>query len=138
MPWDDDFLDELEGTTGLSPDELVEVIQRLDPNYAAERARLERAAAVEKARVLLLQHLDDEQRAEFEEHRHFHVISSAGRRFQIRLGRESNVSLVNEQGGISRTFCIHVRDQVPDEDNVLAQMLLLRANEEDFLRIARG
>lgn len=137
MPWDDDFLDELQSSTGLTPEQLVEVIQRTDPSYRAELARREQAEAKAKARTLLLDHLGDEQRAMFEAHHHFDVISSAGRRFRLTLGREGNVFLMPDVGDQAvRSFCIHLRDRVPDEDNVLAQMLALQTDEAAFLRVA--
>lgn len=148
MPWDDDFLDELQGSTGLTPEELVDVILRCPQNEAErdrrerERARLEREQqqreAAARARVLLLDHLDPEQRASFEANAKFFVTSSAGRKFCIHLGRQHNVWLVDENNHHTTGYCGHIRDHVPDEDNVLAQMLLIQSDEAEFLRVANA
>lgn len=148
MPWDDDFLDELQSSTGLAPEELVDVILRL-PQNAAERDRRERERveaerieaarlAKERARVLLLDHLDAEQRSSFEANNRFFVISSTGRKFCIHLGRQHNLWLVDDNNQHTTGYCGHIREYVPDEDNVLAQMLLLQSDEAEFLRVANA
>lgn len=146
MPWDDDFLDELQTATGLSPDQLVDVIFELPENAAElerrrrqeaiEQAERDKAEAKAKGRALLLSHLDDGQRATFEAGETFVVTGSAGSRYCVHLGRQHNIWSINEDNRHVRNYCIHVRDAVPDEDNVLAQTLLLESNEAEFLRVA--
>lgn len=101
-----------------------------------EAERQERAAARERGRQLLLANLSAEQRAEYETHQRFHIRTPSGRRFCIEHGRAHNVFELDAAGRRIREFCGHVGEHVPDEDNVLAQKLLLENDEETFIRIA--
>jgi hypothetical protein len=95
-----------------------------------------RQAAERRALELLESMLDDDQLAEWREHQRFHVRSQRGLRYCIHRGRQHNVFLVDDDGRRLVEYCGHVRDAVPDEDNVLAQKLLLEHDEETFLGIA--
>lgn len=95
-----------------------------------------RAAAAGKAERLLLEHLDDEQREEYRQHRRFHLTSQSGRRYCLQHGRMHNVFQVDEHGNRLVELCAHVRDQVPDADNLLAQKIHLEHNEEAFIALA--
>jgi hypothetical protein len=119
-----------------SPEQLEE--QRL----ARERARAARLAkeakqaeAHERARVLLREFLDEQQRDTLDKHRWFEVVSPAGRRYRIHQGRQGNVYLI-EGGHQVMRYCIHPSEWVPDEDTMLAQALMVRCAEDDFVNIA--
>lgn len=91
----------------------------------------------ERAAALLAEHLSEEQAAEYAQHKYFTVISRDGqRRYQIHHGRSGNVREVNGQGHRLRTFCIHPGEAVPDEDTMLAQKLMLEADDPEFFRLA--
>ena len=109
-------------------------------NAEMEREAEERRESEERARRLLLDYLDDEQRDEYEQQRHFTVISRDGeRRYRVEHGRSRNVKLIGEDGRVLRTYCAHPAELVPDEDTMLAQLLMLRGDEEEtFLRIANA
>lgn len=107
----------------------------LTPEELAEREK-KRAEAARRGRKLLLSHLSAVQKAEFRRLERFHVVSRSGRRYRIRLGRARNVDLLRADGSIEAVFCIQPEQDVPDEDTVLAQKLLLECAEDDFLRIA--
>ena len=94
----------------------------------------ERAVVERRGRELLLAHLDEEQRADFEETGSF-VVRVGPRRYRIERGRVANV-LCAEEGFRNRRYCIHPRENVPSGDHMLAQKLMLETDEETFLRIA--
>lgn len=143
----DEWLAELERSTGLSTAVLVDVAQATDPAYAAiraqrlreeeaERRRREAAEGEQKARELLNRHLTDEQRAQYEAGNGIPVISSAGRQFMIVNG---SVYLM-ENGQQTTSYCIHPHPnfRVPPADHALALKLLLEHDEPEFLRIAHA
>jgi hypothetical protein len=105
----------------------------------AERRR-KKEEAEERARKLLMSLLSPEQRAEMEEKKHFHLTvmdpDGASRRYRIDRGFQGNVKLLGPDGKPARSYCIHSDSRLPYEDQMLAQMLLLEANEGEFLRIA--
>lgn len=63
---------------------------------------------------------------------------ATGRRYRIRLGRARNVDLVGPDGRVQRTYCCHPAEMVPNEDTMLAQLLMLRTEEEAFLSLANA
>jgi hypothetical protein len=100
-------------------------------------AALRKRVADRKAEALLLEHLDEAQRAEWTEKDSFTVYTAGGdRRWVIRRGLAGNVYLMEPR---MQRFCIHEYHpdgRVPLADNVLAQKLLLEADEQRFLEIA--
>ncbi len=62
--------------------------------------------------------------------------------YRIDYGYQGNVKLVGPDGQPIRSYCIHSRvndedgRRLPNEDHMIAQKLLLEANESEFLRIA--
>jgi hypothetical protein len=101
-----------------------------------ERRRAEEEEAEARAESLLKRHLADGQRAEYEMDRSFHVVTGTGRRYRLRHGWAGNVEEVDAAGKRLRRYCIHPRIGVPCPDNLLAQKLLLEADEPEFHRIA--
>jgi hypothetical protein len=109
----------------------------LDAFPVAEDRRCARAAAQLRARELLREHLDEEQRAEYDRRRSFVVETVRGRRYRIKSTSSYNVH--GEADGID--YCVQLRSDatargVPLEDQMLAQKLLLELDEPRFLRIA--
>jgi len=96
-------------------------------DYAAARK-----AAAERAEKLLEACLSSGQRESLRKSGWFVVYTKSGRAYQIRRGRARNVVEVNTK----RTYCCHPVDGVPDADTMLAQKLMLEADEESFLRLA--
>jgi hypothetical protein len=105
----------------------------------AEKRRKKEEAA-ERARQLLFSLLNPEQRVELEEKKHFHLTvmdpDGAQRVYRIDRGMAGNVKLLGPDGKPARSYCIHADSRLPYEDQMLAQMLLLEANEGQFLKIA--
>lgn len=99
-------------------------------------SRWQRQQASERAEMLLLEHLSEQQRAEWRENGYFTVVGGSGRRYRIKRGRQHNIDELDSNGRRIANLCGHVGDAVPDEDNVLIQKLMLETDEEQFRRIA--
>lgn len=131
-------------STRTQPRQLTEEERAEREARVAEGRRLQAEAAAaakaasERALTLLLSALDEEQAAEYTEHQRFHVTATSGRRYCIKHGRQHNVFLVDADGRAVREYCGHVGESVPNEDNILAQKLLLEADEEAFIRVANA
>jgi hypothetical protein len=91
--------------------------------------------AIEKARLLLLSCLSDLQRRQFEANGWFDVVAQSGTRYRITKGWGGNVFSIHNDRRRDR-YCIHPSSYVPEEDNMLAQKLLLETDERTFLRVA--
>jgi len=113
---------------------------------APERARIaavkarEKKAANAKARRLLMSVLSPEQQDEYRRLERFHVIGSDGKKYRVHRGWHHNVELVEEtaEGAyLTEQFCIAPRDtEIPEEDNLAAQKLMIEGSLVDFRRIA--
>jgi len=105
-----------------------------------EDAERERVRAEERAEVLLREVLDEAQLAQLEQHGHVEVTAASGVRYRLRRGWAGNVDVVHKPRGVcrARRYCIHPRTSVPVADNLVAQLLMLRNDEEQFLRTANA
>ncbi len=106
----------------------------------AAKERERREAAEQRAEELLLANLTPEQVDEYKRLKRFSVHLPNGKIYRIRKGFAGNVELVKpgDDGTIKRleNFCIHPAERIPDQDTMLAQKLLLEADEPEFRRIA--
>ena len=91
----------------------------------------------ERAEALLLSTLDEEQRDEYARLRRFHVETDS-RIYRIQYGRAGNVKVVHTKDAEFHleALCLHPTDRVPNPDTMLAQKLLLEADEAEFRDIA--
>lgn len=106
---------------------------------AAEATRQEKIAATRKAEDMLKSMLDDRQRSSYSETASFEVlVTRTGeiRRYLVERDWAGNVFRVDQHGRKIERFCIHPEKQIPLPDNMLAQKLLLEADEQTFLRTA--
>jgi len=101
--------------------------------YAEEERKRKLADA--KAEKLLLQLLDEKQAQEYKEKGRFHMYVG-NKKYRIDKGWAGNVKLVEEKGNVLSSYCIHPRQRMPEADNLIAQKLMLEANEQEFLRVA--
>ncbi len=118
---------------------VAEESRRLNEELAlkAQEREQRRKIADQRAEKLLVMTLDDKQRADFEKDRYFEVISQKSRkRYRITKGMAGNVYVYNEQNKCIERLCIHVYQDVPHYDNMLAQKLMLEADEDVFRRTA--
>lgn len=107
--------------------------------YEVEKAK-KRKEAREKAEALLLANLSPEQRDQFKKQGNFVVHSSDKDRFyRVTYGQAGNVLLIEKASGkVLKRLCIHppFEHGLPTEDVMLAQKLLLEADEKAFLKTA--
>lgn len=97
----------------------------------------ERKRARKRARKLLLSALDPWQRRQLKRKGYFHVSSSRGNVFRIAREVPFNVRLAGEAKPSRIYFCLEAEDpELPVEDVMLAQKLLLETNEGEFLKLA--
>jgi hypothetical protein len=97
----------------------------------------ERKKARKRARKLLESALDPAQRRELKRKGYFHVWSSRGNVYRIARESPFNVRLAGYAKASRIYFCLEAEDpDVPVEDVMLAQKLLLETNEGEFLRVA--
>jgi len=111
-----------------------------------ENARRTLELAERRAEALLRTLLSDEQWDSYVSHRAFEFVAPSGRRYRLREGWAGNVEevLTDEQlrevrpgrPVRGRRFCIHPLSSFPRADNLVAQVLMLRNEEEEFLRLA--
>jgi hypothetical protein len=106
-------------------------MERLLPN------RKERERAKRVARELLMKWLTPEQRAELNSERYFTVRRDDGKEYRVLQGQFGNVQLIRD-GKVAEVFCCHPSEPVPDEDAMLAQAMMLRFNEREFLARANA
>jgi len=105
-----------------------------------ERERAEETARQLRANELLMAALDKQQREDFMHRGAFRldVLSRDGtkRRYEIVRGRTGNVYQLDKAGNRIFNFCAHPQIACPNEDTMLAQKLMLEADEEEFLALA--
>ncbi len=85
------------------------------------------AEAQQRARELFLAQLTPKQRRSWHLRRRFDAIAASGRRYTISGYRPFNVSARDA------LFCIQIADRIPVYDKLLAQKLLIEADEHLFL-----
>lgn len=102
----------------------------------ARELRAQRDAAERRAEQLLLQVLSLEQRQQFNQDQSFVVEGRRGYRYRIRKGRTANIDMVRPDGRIEHRLCVHPREDVPDFDTMVAQKVMLEADEDLILKTA--
>lgn len=87
-----------------------------------------------RARQLLMSHLSPSQQRDFEELDGFWVTSELGNLYWV---TPRTAVRFDKDGRALQHYCIHAEDHsIPPEDNALARMLVLKCDEEMFLRAA--
>jgi hypothetical protein len=110
-------------------------------------AHARQGAARARARETLRALLGEERWAVWEETRQVFVTGQSGREYVVTAGHIENVHLLDGEGRVEATYCAHpptsVYDEdghflgeLPGEDVLIAQILLLTADEDRFLRVA--
>ncbi len=108
------------------------------PDRVAYQDETWRSAEVLTARAaaLLAGSLNETQRQDLEQHQWFEVVGSLGNRYRIHKGASRNIVQLGPDGTVVRALCAAPRD-VPEADAMLAQKLLIEADELAFAFIAR-
>ena len=106
------------------------------PSIENDEQRLEREkkeiAAEAKAEELLLMCISEEQGKQYLEHGYFDVTTKS-KKYRIRKGWSKNIEELDEESKPKHVYCIHPAIWVPNQDNMLAQKLLLDTDEAAFL-----
>ncbi len=110
----------------------------VDRRVKEAKAREEkRKAAEKKALDLLLDHLDEGQKAIFNKEGSLVVFGGkSGKRYRINKGWSGNVESLGEDGKVFERWCFHFQDRLPEYDLMLAQKLMLESNEDAAAGIA--
>lgn len=120
-----------------SEEELAERAREAEErDKARQEQQRQQEIALEKSKQLLLDSLDEPNQERLHRDRQIHVWSKSGKSFRIKCGRQHNIFEMDAEGKDIREYCIHVKDVVPNFDNMLAQKLMLESYEEEFLRVA--
>ncbi len=106
--------------------------EEIERQHREENKRI----AEERALQLLLENLDENQKAVYETTKAIPIKVKSGHLYRINKGRAGNVEQVNDKGIRLKKLCFHPTENVPDFDTMLAQKLMLECCEEDVLRIA--
>lgn len=103
-----------------------------------EEAEAKRQAARRRAKKLLRSLITDEQSDSLERDNSFIVTAPKSKsRYRIQRGYQGNVFSIDDAGRAIYRYCAHHADpNIPTEDHMVTQMLMLLHDEEAFLRIA--
>lgn len=120
---------------GQTPTAQTPVYECTPEQAEAARAAVKRIEdARTRAKELLVEHLDPEQRESYEKHGLFIVETPRKNRYRLSSNHAPR-KLSGDKDAVS--YCIHTYG-VPREDELLGFKLLLEANEEEFLRTANA
>jgi hypothetical protein len=107
--------------------------QALRAQQAAKREE-EQKLALAKAEELLFLFLTDEQKKSYKEKRYFETEVN-DTKYRIYKGRGGNIKKIVD-GKEVVSMCVHVADYIPDDDNVLGQLLALHTDAAQLERTA--
>lgn len=121
-------------------------VERTPEELEAEQARREEQAerweaARARARELLFEFLDPEQREQYEDDGTFEFTGSHGTRYQLSPGTNGNIQWVDDEDRIGGYLCAHPRpydgngQRIPQADLHLGQLLALTTDELAWLAI---
>jgi hypothetical protein len=94
--------------------------------------------AQQNARTLLLSCLTPAQQEEYRASQSFTVKVQSGNRYRIESRKNYNVVGLSRNGRHQAEYCAGPVEDVPIEDQMLAQKLLLETDEAGFLAVANG
>lgn len=95
---------------------------------------LRRKRTERRAEEILLDNLTDEQADEYRRLERFAVVVG-DRTYRIRKGMHGNIDVIEDDQVIER-LCVYAQGNVPPQDNMLAQKLILETDEEYLRRTA--
>lgn len=115
----------------------LEQIRRETEADVAMVATLRRGGAERRAEELLMEVLNETQRAAYRQSRAFELTGASGRRYRLRKGWTANIDVLHEQEDrVLHRLCCHVpAHEVPNEDNLITQLFMLSdaQSEHEFL-----
>lgn len=92
--------------------------------------------AQEKGKKLLMEHLTDDQRQDYEKTKTFTVTAQSGTKYRIREGRQMNIDVLDESGQRKGGICFLPEGQLVAGDCMLAQKIALETCEDLALSVA--
>ncbi len=105
----------------------------------AEEKRL-RQLAEAKAEALLNSVLTPEQRDEYTRLQRFKVHTASGNIYRVERGRQGNLKRVEIDGQgrekVVESLCVHPVARVPDQDTMVAQLLMLQTDEGELRELS--
>jgi hypothetical protein len=105
-----------------------------EQKLAREEQEQRRVVAATRAEELLLLHLSEDQQKQYLEKGYFETIVN-DKTYRINKGRAGNVYLI-EGGKTKYKYCAHPSAYTPEQDAMLAQLLMLKTDEERFIKTA--
>lgn len=108
----------------------------LHARWRAIEEKHRRENAARRAFELLIRYLTPEQQADYAREGAFRVTAPSRQCYRIRKGTYGNVDILDANGKVQQRLCIHPTGELPDEDTMLAQLLMIRFAEDEFLSIA--
>lgn len=102
----------------------------------AEQRSREAAERERKAYAFLLLCLDERQKKDLEEKKHFELSVVGGRRYRIKTGQSRNIQELDQDGKVKRTLCFHPQNSLHHYDAMAIQKLALECDEEQALKVA--
>lgn len=116
----------------------AEIKETEEQKQAREKRAEEKRLASQKARELLLDHCNKQQRADYKKNEWF-IVKGKKNVYRIRKASQINVDVLDKKGDVKYKLCT-VPDKnnsgLPIEDQLLAQKTLIELNEQQFLDIA--
>lgn len=95
--------------------------------------------ADDKARLLLLSVLSDEQKAELKEHDRVTARGASGRLYRLNRKWAGGIMALDKRGDAIAELCLVEnvnKQEIPIDDLLVARKLMIESCEEDFLKIA--
>jgi hypothetical protein len=100
---------------------------------------IQQGRAEERARSLLLNLLNQEQRREFQARGYFHVTGGAsGDRYRIRLDSAVNIDVLGENGSVKYHLCARPAGNIPMYDVMAGQLLFLQDGQSEARFLAQA
>jgi hypothetical protein len=115
-------------------------VETPEQREARRERKRQKVDAERRARRLLFAHLDKLQRHVYKSLGYFFVVGGdTGRKYRLRYGTIRNIDVMCADGRtVDRVLCCHPADDVPNEDSLLAQKVMLERCEREFVAMANS
>ncbi len=95
------------------------------------------ARAYKRAEQLLKSMLTKPQRDELRRFGRFTIVGPSGTRYRIHRSDVRNIYVLDQKGNRNHRLCWYmIGRKIPQADQMLAQKIMIEADEEEFLRVA--
>jgi hypothetical protein len=107
--------------------------EELERRHRREVHEAEALEARRRAELLLISILTHEQKEEWLEYKRVTEVAESGRVWRFFPVWSGSATLMGEDDMRRATLCIHPRERLPEEDGIVALLLMLRAGQENRL-----